>query len=336
MSPTKPYVIAEIGSNHNGSVQNAMKLIDMADLAGADAVKFQKRANRTLYTDEFFKKPYDGYGPTYGAHREALEFGITEFETLKQYAEFKVIDFFVTPFDIPSVEFLEHLGVTKYKVASAHVTNHLLIEKIIETGKPIIMSVGGQSIESIMRTNALFPVYYDLTILHCVAAYPCPPHMMNLGRIRDLQQVLPNRKIGLSDHQDGIALGAAAYALGARVFEKHITLDHNAKGTDHRFSLEFYGLQQYIKYLNQTANAMIWNEQPMLAEIAPIQKMAHSLYWGCDIPAGQKIEEHHIAIQSPAHKSGLQPTGYNVRKFVGRTLLRSVKKGDILTQGDLK
>jgi len=330
MDNNSPYIIAEIGGNHNGSLQDAHKLIDMAHLAGTDAVKFQKRDNRSLYTDEMFNRPYDGYGPTYGAHREALEFGTSEFETLKQYAESKGLEFFVTPFDIPSVKFLEKLDVSKYKIASAHVTNHLLVCEIVKTGKPTIMSVGGQSVNSIIRTVSLFPVDYPLTILHCVAAYPCPPDMMNLRRISVLQETFPYIPIGLSDHQDGIELGAAAYALGARVFEKHITLDHNAKGTDHRFSLEFFGLQQYVKYLNRTARALEWRDQPMKSEIAPIQKMAHSLYWGRDLKKGTKIKEYHIAIQSPMKPGGLYPTKLNVAKFVRHRLDRDVKKGELL------
>lgn len=325
------YVIAEIGSNHNGSIETAMKLIDMATLAGANAVKFQKRSNRTLFTEEMYNRPYDGYGPTYGQHREALEFDFSQFETLRDYAASKKVDFLVTPFDVESVEFLEILGVKQYKVASASVTNLILIEAIAKTGKPVIMSAGGQSANAVARAA----YYLDrFAILHCVAAYPCPPEMMNLRRITVFKEIF-GCPIGLSDHQDGIALGPAAYALGARIFEKHITLDHSAKGTDHAFSLEFFGFMQYIKYLNQTAEALVWYDQPMEQEIAPIAKMGQSLYWARDLQRGTVIEVDDVAVQSPQHPDGPFPSPILVRMYAGRVLVKTVNKGTPVDIRDL-
>ena len=327
----KPYVIAEIGSNHNGSIETAMKLIDMATLAGANAVKFQKRSNRTLFTEEMYNRPYDGYGPTYGQHREALEFDFSQFETLRDYAASKKVDFLVTPFDVESVEFLEILEVKQYKVASASVKNLILIEAIAKTGKPVIMSAGGQSANAVARAAH----YLDrFAILHCVAAYPCPPEMMNLRRITVFKEIF-GCPIGLSDHQDGIALGPAAYALGARIFEKHITLDHSAKGTDHAFSLEFFGFMQYIKYLNQTAEALVWHDQPMEQEIAPITKMGQSLYWARDLQRGAIIEVDDMAVQSPQHPDGPFPSPILVRMYAGRVLVKTVNKGTLVDGRDL-
>ncbi len=329
------YVIAEIGSNHNGDFETAIKLIDMAALAGADAVKFQKRHNATLFTDELYNKPYEGYGPTYGTHRVALDFNFDQFKALQKYANSKNIDFFATPFDTKSVDFLEALKVSQYKIASASVTNHRLIRRIVEIGKPIFMSVGGQSSNSIKWATNFMGSNYPLTILHCVALYPCPPEMMNLRRIPVLQELF-HFPVGLSDHQDGIALGAAAYALGARVFEKHITLDHSDKGTDHAFSLEYFGLRQYIKYVNDTAKALIWHDQPIEDEIAAILKMSQSLYWAIDLDAGERIKSEHIAVQSPGHLDGLHPTPLIVSKFVRRLLDRSVTRGDLLKWENLR
>ena len=330
-----PYVIAEVGANHNGDFKTAIKLIDMAALAGADCVKFQKRDNPTLFTDEMYHKPYDGYGPTYGTHRAALDFNFEQFIGLKDYAESKDIDFLVTPFDVKSVDFLEALGVDQYKIASALVTNHILIQKIVKAGKPIFMSVGGQSFDTIRKTIRLIGPSYPLTLLHCVAAYPCLPEMMNLQRITDLIK-FSNFPVGLSDHQDGIALGAAAYALGARVFEKHITLDHSAKGTDHAFSLEYFGLHQYIKYLNDASKALIRHEQPMENEIEPILKMSQSFYWAEDLKIGIKIKPNNIAIQSPGHSAGLYPTQLILDKFADGILSHSVQRGDLVSWSDLK
>ena len=332
----KPYCIAEIGSNHGGDVEVARDLIDIAALAGADAVKLQKRDNRTLFTRSAYNRSYEGhasYGATYGEHREALELGFDTFVDLKGHAENKGLDFFATPFDIASVEFLKDIGVTQFKVASASVTNHLLLRRIAQEQLPVFMSVGGQSIESIKAAIKIFAPYLakdQLTILHCVAAYPCPPEEMNLLRLTQFRTIFPHR-LGLSDHQDGIALGAAAYVLGARVFEKHITLDHSAKGTDHAFSLEYQGLRMYINYLNDAADAIKWHEQPTDSEVAAIEKMAQSLYWKHSISDGVVIQPESIAIQSPG--GFLYPTQENVAQFVGNKLKKGVLEGEPL---DLK
>lgn len=337
---TKPYVIAEVGANHNGDIQEAHDLIDMAALAGANAVKFQKRDNPTLFTDEMYHKPYMGYGDTYGTHRAALELDFSQFVALRSHALEKGLNFLVTPFDVASVDFLEDLGVLHYKIASASVTNHILLERIRRTGKPAFMSVGGQSFESITKAMGIMRPPGDigphpLVLLHCVAVYPCPPEMMNLMRIPTLSSRF-DLPVGLSDHQDGIALGAAAYALGARVFEKHITLNHSAKGTDHAFSLEYEGLRKYIKYLNDAAKALEWQEQPMEDEIAPILKMSQSLYWARAISAGDIIQVADIAIQSPGHPDGLYPTQLTIDKFAVRELKTDVARGQILEWDNIK
>ncbi len=329
------FVVAEIGSNHNGNIETAKELIKIAAWADADAVKLQKRHSKTLFTDKMYNMSYSGYGPTYGEHREALDFDFAQFKELKAYANDKGIELFATPFDIRSVEFLEKLGVPRYKVASALVTNHILLEKIRETNKPIFMSVGGHSFQDISKANDLFPADYPLTILHCIAAYPCPPEKMNLLRIPEIKKMY-NRNVGLSDHQDGIALGAVAYTLGARVFEKHITLDHNAKGTDHRFSLEFFWFRQYIKFLKDTQKSLMIIEQPMKEEIAPIRKMSQSLYWIKDLSKNYIIKREDIAIQSPRHSNGLHPTNLTIDKFTERKLAQSVKKGDLVAWKNIK
>lgn len=322
---TEPYVIAELGSNHGGDIRLAKEMIDAAKWSGADAVKLQKRDNENLFTKEMFNKTYTGpnsYGNTYGEHRMALELSEETFVELKAYADEKGIDFFATPFDIKSLRFLARLGVPQIKIASASVINIPLLEAAMDTKLPVIMSLGGQGIKEIKEADYIFPEDYPLTLLHCVAAYPTPADRMNLFRITWIREQFPYREVGLSDHQDGIALGPAAYMLGARVFEKHFTLNHSARGTDNAFSLEPEGMRKYVKYLMMAHDASIYFEQPMPDEEAPIRKMAQSVYFARDIPAGTKLTPLDVALKSPG--GFISPAA--LQQILFRTVLKDVKE----------
>ncbi len=169
-------MIAEIGHNHQGSVRTAKRMFRAAAEAGVDAVKLQKRDNRSLYTRAFFEKPYEGqnsFGPTYGEHREALEFDASEYRELIDYADELGIAMFATAFDLHSVEFLEQFEMPAYKVASADVNNHPLLREIARTGRPVIFSTGGASIEDVRRAHEVLAQETDeLCVLQCTAGYP--------------------------------------------------------------------------------------------------------------------------------------------------------------------
>ncbi len=249
------YVIAEIGHNHQGDVEKAKELFDRAKECGASAVKLQKRDNETLFTREAFNRPYDNensFGPTYGLHRQALELGPEELRELKAYAEKLNIDYFATPFDIPSAEVLEALGVSFYKVASADLTNTPLLKHIARYGKPMLISTGGATLEDVDRAvNAVLPINAQLCVMQCTAAYPADYPELDLGVIQTFRERYPECVIGYSGHDNSISMPVVAYMLGARVIEKHFTLNRVMKGTDHILSLAPAGLRRVVRDLTR-------------------------------------------------------------------------------------
>ena len=322
------YVIAEIGHNHGGDIEKALDLIDIAARAGANAVKLQKRSNKDLYTAEFYNSPYNSenaFGATYGEHREALEFGEVEYRELQQYAAVSGLDLFATAFDIPSVDFLEKIGVPFYKVASGSATNLQLLRYIAKTGKPMIMSFGGCTWADIQRAvDAVAWINPSLVLMHCVAAYPTPVEYLNLPRIEDLAVAFPEFVIGFSDHQDGISAGPVAWTLGAQVFEKHLTFSHSAKGTDHAFSLEEAGFAQYVKSIERARLALQPQEQPLEIEQKPIYKMRQSVYAARDLPVGTWLRERDLVLQSP--ENGVAAWWFDF--LVGKVMREEAKQGD--------
>ncbi|HEY1333676.1 MAG TPA: N-acetylneuraminate synthase family protein, partial [Myxococcaceae bacterium] len=235
------YVIAEVGHNHQGDVEKCKELFRVARECGADAVKLQKRDNRALYTREMYDKPYDNensFGATYGEHREALEFGRDEYRELQRYCREIGITFFATAFDLPSADFLQSLDMPAYKIASGDLRTTPLLRHVARFGKPMIVSTGGAAMEDILRAyDAIMPINPQLCFLQCTASYPASAEDLNLNVITTLRARFPELVVGLSDHENGIAMAVAAYVLGARVVEKHFTLNHTWKGTDHAFSL---------------------------------------------------------------------------------------------------
>jgi N-acetylneuraminate synthase/sialic acid synthase len=278
INKNKIYVIAEIGHNHQGNIETAFKLFEQAKIAGASAVKLQKRNNRKLYIKEFYNQIYDNdnsYGKTYGEHREHLEFNKAQYVKLKKYAQILNIDFFATPFDVSSLEFFESINMPYYKIASADLRNPILQEKIAKTKKPIFLSTGGGTLEDIKNAKKfIFKYNKKLTIMHCTASYPANIDQLNLNVITVLKRNFSDCIIGLSDHENGIDAGPIAYMLGARVFEKHFTLDRSNKGTDNKFSLEPQGLAKFVRNLNRI-ELMLGSKQKklLISEKKPLFKM---------------------------------------------------------------
>ncbi len=222
------YIIAEIGHNHQGDLGTALKMIKVAASCGVQAVKFQKRNNKALFTKEYYNRPYDNensYGTTYGEHREYLEFGMDEYIELKKCAEENGVEFMVTPFDSDSVDFLEELKITSYKSASADITNTPLLEYMAKKGKPMFVSTGAATLEEINMAYNTISKYNDkVCLMHCTAGYPTEYHDLNLKVIETLKKEFPNVIIGYSGHDNGVLAPVIAYMLGATVIEKHFTL----------------------------------------------------------------------------------------------------------------
>lgn len=331
------YVVAEIGHNHQGNVDTALKLIAAAKESGASAVKFQKRSNRTLYTEEMYNKPYDhenSFGATYGEHREALEFGLEEFAELQAFAKEINITLFATPFDFESADFLARLDMPAYKIASADIRNIPLLVHVANFQKPLILSTGGATLDDVRRAyDQVAPVNPQVAILQCTSAYPCDFHEMNLRVIETYRDEFPEAVIGLSAHDSGIAMALVAYVLGARIVEKHFTLNRAMKGTDHAFSLERPGLRKLVRDLRRARIALGDGVKCIYpSEEAPLQKMGKKLVAARDLPRGHVITVEDVAIKSP--NDGVPP--YEIDKFLGRRVGRPLSKDENLRFEDLE
>lgn len=329
---TDCYVIAEVGHNHGGDLETCKAMFRAAKEAGAHAVKLQKRDNRTLYTRETYEKPYENensYGPTYGLHREALEFGKPEYTELQRYCKELGISFFSTAFDIPSADFLEELDTPAYKIASGDVKTIPLLQHVARFGKPVILSTGGAAVEDVRRAaDAILAINRRLCILQCTAGYPARFEELDLRVIETFRREFPDTVIGLSSHDNGIAMAVAAYVLGARVVEKHFTLNRAMKGTDHAFSLEPQGLRKMVRDLGRARVAMgdgVKRVHPR--EGAPILKMGKKLVAARDLDAGTVLRPEHIAMKCPG--DGLSPRFFE--GLLGRTLKKPVREDENLS-----
>ena len=326
------YVIAEIGHNHQGSVEQAMQMIAKAHECGADAVKLQKRHNSSLYTADFYNRPYESessFGPTYGMHREALEFGAVEYRTLQEYAQSLGVTFFATAFDFNSADMLAELDMPAYKIASGDVVNTPLLRYVAEIGKPVIFSTGCATLEDVLRAyDAVAEVNEQVVIMQCTAGYPAEWSELDLGVIRTYGELFPDAVIGFSSHDNGISMPVAAYMLGARIVEKHFTLNRTSKGTDHAFSLEPVGLRKMVRDLERAHKALGNGVKKIYeSEKAPIIKMGKSLVVARDLPSGHVIGPEDIVMKSPG--GGIAP--YEINKVLGRVTLRPLMEDDFLT-----
>lgn len=297
------YIIAEIGQNHNGDMEIAKKLIDMAVSCGASAVKFQKRDIPSELTKDAYNKIYDSpnsFGYTYGEHRIALEFNEEQHKELNEYALSKSIPYFCTPCDVPSVEMMERIGVPFYKVASRDLTNIPTLEAIAKTGKPVIISTGMASIEDIDDAlNTLGRDRKDIIILQCISQYPADMDKVNLSVMKTLRDRYA-KITGFSDHTPGIIASVAAAVMGAAVIEKHITLSRAMKGSDQAGSLEEDGLRQMIRYIRECELAIGDGEKVVdpATEVAKV-KLARSLTSKVDIEPGTILTEDIVCLKSP-------------------------------------
>lgn len=329
---TPCYVIAEIGHNHQGSLEKAREMFREAKLAGAHAVKLQKRDNRGLYTKAAYNKPYDNensFGATYGEHREFLEFGAREYRDLQAYAAELGVDFFSTAFDKASADFLAGLDVPAYKIASGDIKSVPLLQHVASFGKPIVVSTGGALLEDVQRAyDAIMPINPQLAILQCTAGYPAAFEELDLRVIDQYRERFPGAVIGFSSHDNGIAMPVAAFVLGARIVEKHFTLNRAMKGTDHAFSLEPVGLRKMVRDLERTHKALGDRVKKIYdSEKAPIIKMGKSLVVARDLPSGHVLGVDDIVMKSPG--GGIPP--YELQNVLGRVTLKALHADDFLS-----
>lgn len=245
--------MAEIGINHNGSLDIAKKLIDMAFICGANAVKFQKRTPELCIPQEMkgIIKETPWGNMTYLDYKKKMELGEEEYKEIDRYCKEKKIPWFASSWDVPSLQFLKQFNPPFHKVASPKLTDKKLLEELKQTKKPIFLSTGGSTLEQIKKAVGLLKDTNDVIIMHCNSSYPTKDEELNLKVIQTLKNEFPNHQIGYSGHEPGLAPSLFAGMLGAEVIERHITLDRAMWGTDHSASLELSGLQHLIRDLKR-------------------------------------------------------------------------------------
>lgn len=288
-----PFVIAEVGQNHQGDLDIAREYIRIFAFEGADAIKFQTRNNRFLFSQDAYEAPYaseNAFAETYGAHREKLELKPEWLPILKEDCIKHGVKFMSTPFDEPSLELLQQIDVDILKIASFDLGNLPLIHRIASLGKPVVMSVGGGKIDQIRSSvDVLLNHHDEVAILHCVSEYPCEYNRLGLDNIEVLIKEFPECTIGSSDHFNGTLSGPVAYLKGARVFEKHVTLNRAWKGTDHSFALEPEGFRKFVRDIKRVRHMMPPKPADDLGNERVFKKLGKSLIAYVDIQAGQKI-----------------------------------------------
>ncbi len=251
------YIIAEIGINHNGSLETARQMIDAAVHAGVDAVKFQKRTPEVATPLEQQKQMREtpwGY-VTYLDYRHKVEFDEKQYREIDAYCKKKGITWLVSVWDEPSVEFMEKFDTPAYKIPSASLTDFGLIRRARATGKPLILSSGMSTMEQI-KQGVSRAGEKDLVLMHCTSTYPCEPEELNLKMVETLRCEFPGLPIGYSGHEVGLVPSAIAVALGACMVERHLTLDRAMWGSDQAASVEPGGFERLVKYIRVTEAAL--------------------------------------------------------------------------------
>jgi N-acetylneuraminate synthase len=268
------YVIGEIGLNHNGDVEIAKRLIDVAAVAGVQAVKFQKRTPEISTPEHMKQVPRETpWGTmTYLEYRYRVEFDRDQYAEIGAYADSRGLDWYASPWDEPAVDFLEDLDVVAHKVASASVTDLGLLRKLRDTGKPIILSTGMSTIEQIDRAVEVLGTD-NLVMLHATSTYPLPAEEANLLMIPTLRERY-GVPIGYSGHEPGLQISLAAVAMGAVAVERHITLDRAMWGSDHAASLEPHGLMSLVRDIRIIGTARGDGVKRVFpGELAPLSKL---------------------------------------------------------------
>ncbi|HRI90168.1 N-acetylneuraminate synthase family protein [Accumulibacter sp.] len=330
------FVIAEVGQNHQGDLSVARDYIRIFAMAGADAVKFQTRNNKYLFSSEAYDAPYqseNAFADTYGLHRESLELNPEWLPQLKEDCVKYGVKFMSTPFDEPSLELLEKIDIDILKVASFDLGNLPLIHRIARMGKPVVMSVGGGKIDQIRSSVRVLLDHHDeVAVLHCVSEYPCEYNRLGLDNIAVLINEFPECTIGSSDHFNGTLSGPVAYLKGARVFEKHVTLNRAWKGTDHSFALEPEGFRKFVRDIGRVRHMMPPKSTEELGTERVFRKLGKFLIAYTDIKAGQLITLDSLSgrIFNTRHIPVRESN-----QVIGRVAKRDIAKGEPIEYADL-
>ena len=329
------FIIAEVGQNHQGELSIARDYIRAFAEAGADAVKFQTRNNRYLFSKDAYEASYESenaFAPVYGEHREKLELKPEWLPILKADCAKFGVKFMSTPFDEPSLELLKKIDVDILKIASFDLGNLPFMHHIVKMGKPVVISVGGGKAHQIRASvDFLGHALDDIAVLHCVSEYPCDHNRLGLSNIPGLIETFPQHTIGLSDHYNGIITGPIAYMLGARVFEKHVTFNRAWRGTDHSFALEPEGFRKFVRDIRRTPEMMPSKDTVDLGNEPVFKKLGKSIIAARDIQQGETIV--HDMLSGRIFREQFIPVREAV-SVIGKRALRPIAKGAALGSND--
>ncbi len=332
-----PLVIAEVGQNHQGSLKIAKEYIREFSKSGADIIKFQARDNKRLFSKEAYNKIYDSensFGKTYGQHREKLELSFNDFRELKKECKKRNLLFMVTPFDETSLRLVSKLNVDIIKIASFDLGNLPFINLISKEKKVVAISIGGGNSKEIEHSiNLLQKKNIKIILLHCVSEYPCPYDHLGLENIKLLKKKFPKCIVGLSDHFNGILSGPIAYLQGARVFEKHVTLNRAWKGTDHSFALEPEGFRKFVRDIHRVGQMLKPKKQKLIGKEPVFIKLGKSLVTTKDLKIGEKIKLENLS--GKIFEKNLIMVRYS-HKVIGKFVKKPMKKGEPLLFENLR
>jgi N-acetylneuraminate synthase len=329
-------IIAEAGVNHNGDLSRALQMVDAAADAGADAIKFQTFRTELLATKSAqkadYQKRHTGKTETQFDMLKKLELPDNSYQTIISRCRKKGIIFLSTPFDKDSVDLLESLNISAYKLPSGELTNLELLDYVSRLGKPIILSTGMASVSEIRTAVNTIRSSGNrrIVLLHCVSNYPADPADINLRAMRTMEKKF-GFPVGYSDHSTGIDIAIAAVALGACVIEKHFTLDRGLPGPDHKMSLLPSELVEMVRCIRRVELALGNGiKTPSASERNTAVAARRSIHYKSDLVAGRILSEDDICFLRPG--DGISPA--DTDSYLGKRLFRGVKKGAKMTDLD--
>lgn len=328
----RSFVIAEIGNNHNGSFERAIELVDCAVKAGADCVKFQMRQLNKVYREKSINRRGDDLSTEYILDLlDKFELSAKQHWEIKEYCDEQGIAYICTPWDEDSAELLDRMNIPAFKVASADFSNWPLLRMLAGYKKPLILSTGMSTHAEIEKTTKMMTTLgVQFALLHCNSTYPAPYEDINLNYIHELVKI--HKPIGYSGHERGWNVTVAAVAMGAKIIERHITLDRLMEGPDHAASLEPPEFRKMVEAVREVEAALGYQGKRKLSqgELINRENLGKSLVSARAINAGETLSAEDILVRSPGQ--GLSP--YRIDEIIGQELKQAKEKEDFFFETD--
>ena len=331
------FIIAEIGINHQGDVSIAKNLIQKAKECGADAVKLQKRSISRILTKSGLEMAYDNrnsFGKTYGEHKIALELSEADYHELNTYCKKMDIIFCASGWDEESIDFLDEMGIPFFKMASADLTNFPLLVHTAKKNKPMILSTGMADMKMVQAAySQVNQINNQIAILQCTSTYPSAFLEVHLNVLQTFMKEFPDTVIGYSGHEQGIAIPPAAVALGAKIIERHFTLDRTMKGGDHAASLEPQGFAKMVRDIRAVEESMgSFKKEIQKSEPPVFKKLAKSIVSAVEIKVGQKITIEMLTTKGPG--TGISPT--RISELIGKITIKDIPADEVINNEDIQ